>query len=154
MMDKILISACFLGQLVRYDGKAKTLKNQLIALWQQQYRLISICPEVAGGLSVPREPAEIISNNFSIQTQQGIDVSNEFHSGAQQALMLCKKHKIRFALLKESSPSCGSQLIYDGSFSNQKIVGQGITTKLLRANGIKVYSEDNISVLAENLNKQ
>ncbi len=148
MFDKILISRCFLGDKVRYNGEQKRLEQSLIALWQKQNRLVAICPEVAGGLPVPREPAELNPANGKVFTQTGVNVSKQFNDGAQQSLALCKKHHLRFALLKESSPSCGSTFIYDGSFSNKKITGQGITSRLLTQAGIKVFSEHDLAVLA------
>jgi len=148
-MRKILISRCFLGENVRYDGGNQLLLNHHIELWKNQQRLIAICPEVSGGLSVPRSPAEFNQSNGKIYTVDGEDVSAAFHRGAQQALALCKKYGIRFALLKESSPSCGSKLIYDGTFTNRKISGQGVTASLLLENGIKVFSENSIEQLAD-----
>jgi uncharacterized protein YbbK (DUF523 family) len=150
-MERILISACFLGEKVRYDGLCKTLQNPLINLWQQQNRLVVICPEVAGGLPVPRKPAELQQHTGGVITKEGLDVSHHFVSGAEQALALCKKYSIQFALLKESSPSCGSTWVYDGNFSQKKISGQGITCQLLIKNDIKVFSEDSIALLAEAL---
>ncbi len=152
-MNKILISSCFLGAPVRYNGTVKKLIHPLIELWQQQGRLLAICPEVAGGLSTPRAAAEIQPNSQLIITTEGHDVSNSFHQGANIALTLCQKHNIQLALLKESSPSCGSSLIYDGSFSNEKINGAGITTQLLRKHGIQVFSELSISALADCLDQ-
>lgn len=81
----------------------------------------------------------------------GHDVTHAFEQGANQALLLCQKHNIRYALLKESSPSCGSSSIYNGQFNQQKIAGQGITTTILRANGIKVFSEKNLAELISEL---
>lgn len=149
MFDKILISQCFLGDKVRYNGEGKRLTHPLITLWQQQKRFVTICPEVAGGLPVPRPPAEVQSPNGQVITQTGKNVTEQFNLGAKKALAVCQQHHIRFALLKESSPSCGSNLIYDGSFSNNKIVGQGLTCQLLRSAGICVFSEDNIEELAK-----
>lgn len=151
-MEKILISACFLGENVRYDGNTKTLTHGIIDQWQKEQRLVGICPECSGGLSVPRAAAEISPYDGSVFTEQKIDVSNEFTKGASKALKLCQDHKIKYALLKESSPSCGSSLIYDGSFSKRKIQGQGVTTKLLRQYGIKVFSEETIDELIKALN--
>lgn len=153
MLEKILISRCFLGDNVRYDNKTIPLKHALIDLWLTQNRLVSVCPEVSGGLSVPREPAEQQENSNRIITISGIDVSQQFNRGAKLALTLCHQHNIRFAVLKESSPSCGSSLIYDGSFTNTKIAGQGVTSKLLRQEGIEVFSEDNLQSLANLLDK-
>jgi len=153
MFEKILISRCFLGENVRYNSETIPLNHPLLTLWQQQNRVIAICPEVSGGLSVPREPAEQQSNSDEIITISGINVSAQFNFGAKQALILCQQHNIRFAVLKESSPSCGSTHIYDGSFSNKKITGQGVTCKLLAQEGIKVFSENNLQELANLLDK-
>ena len=153
IFDKILLSRCFLGENVRYNSEIITFNSPLIKLWQQQKRIIAICPEVVGGLTVPREPAEQQAHNDEVITISGSNVSKQFNKGANQALALCQQHNIRFAVLKESSPSCGSTLIYDGSFSNKKIAGQGITSKLLTKAGIKVFSENNLNELAALLDK-
>jgi len=152
-MKKILISACFLGDKVRYDAKKKTLNHPIIQKWQAENRLVSVCPEVAGGLPVPRAAAEISILNGKVQTSQKIDVSLFFQNGADIALKICKKHKIHHALLKESSPSCGSNNVYDGTFSGKKISGEGKTTELLRQHGIEVYSELTIERLITALAK-
>jgi len=152
--EKILVSGCFLGEKVRYDGKISPLVHDLLLLWQKQNRLISLCPEVFGGLSIPREPAEIQQKTGEVITISGINVSVQFNKGAQQALQLCNQYNIRYALLKESSPSCGSNNIHDGSFSNNKIKGQGKTTQLLQQNGIRVFSENTIDTLAMLIAKQ
>jgi uncharacterized protein YbbK (DUF523 family) len=153
MFDKILISRCFLGQNVRYNSVVLTLTHPLIVSWQQQGRFIPICPEVSGGLSVPREPAERQQSSNMVITKSGINVSTQFNLGAQQALTLCQQHNIRFALLKESSPSCGSTLIYDGSFTNNKVLGQGITSELLTQHNIKVFTESTVETLEKLLDK-
>lgn len=151
--DKILLSRCFLGENVRYNSEIITFNSPLIKLWQQQKRIIAVCPEVAGGLPVPREPAEQQPNSDQIITMSGINVSKQFIAGANQALALCQLHNIRFAVLKESSPSCGSTLIYNGSFSNKKITGQGVTSILLTQAGIKVFSENNLHELTNLLDR-
>ena len=151
-MQRILISACFLGENVRYNGIIKSLEHHLIKQWQNENRLVPICPEVIGGLSTPRAPAEYNRQYGKVITMTGIDVSSAFELGAKKALELCQKHQIKIALLKEYSPSCGSNMIYDGSFSQRKIIGSGVTTTLLRKNKIRVYSEENIDLLLEELN--
>ncbi len=110
-----------------------------IRLWQQQHRLLVICPEQAGGLPTPRPRAE--QRGDVVITEYGEDVTQAFKRGAEAALALCQQHNIRYALLKEFSPSCGSQKINDGSFSQRRIPGMGETAKLLHAHGINVYSE-------------
>ena len=144
-MEKILISSCFLGNKVRYDGKAKAIAHPQISTWQQQGRLVIVCPEVAGGLPIPRAKAE--QQGSRVINNLGQDVSVEFNSGADVALQLCRQHNIRYALLKEYSPSCGSHEIYDGNFTGTKILGQGVTAKLLSANNVEVFSELNIEQL-------
>jgi uncharacterized protein YbbK (DUF523 family) len=143
---KILISACLLGEPVRYDGKSNRLANQQLEAWQQQGKLLPICPEVCGGLATPRPPAEIIAGN-KVQTELGIDVSLQFEKGAQHTLDLALKHNIKFAILTEKSPSCGSQKIYDGQFKRHLINGQGITTRLLEKHGIQVFNQHEIEKL-------
>ncbi|MGB0936683.1 MAG: DUF523 domain-containing protein [Colwellia sp.] len=147
MNMKILISSCFLGSNVRYNGKTKKLHHQYISRWLAQGRLVSICPEVSGGLPVPRPPAELQKNGI-IMTQKGENVTDAFALGAQHALEICIKNDIAFALLKESSPSCGSHNIYDGSFSKTKILGEGVTASLLKKHHIQVFSENEIEKLA------
>ena len=151
-MEKIFISACFMGEKVRYDGGHQALSHQMIKKWQTEKRLVSGCPECLGGLTVPRAPAEIQSNNQKVITIQGVDVTNKFTKGAEKALELCIQYKIKFALLKESSPSCGSNTIYNGAFSNTKIVGQGVTAKLLTEHNIQVFSENTIESLIIQIN--
>ena len=139
----ILISACLLGEKVRYDGGSMELENSTLKNWQKESLLIPICPEVSGGLSTPRKPAEITMDNelTKIVNIENIDVTEEFNRGAQKALQVCQQHNIKLAILTESSPSCGSSYIHDGQFDGQKIPGEGITTRLLRANNIKVFNQ-------------
>ena len=148
-MQKILISACLLGENVRYNAVIKPLIHPILHKWQQEKRLIIQCPEVSGGLSTPREPAEINQTTGEVITINHIDVTPVFIKGANNTLSLCKKHNIKYALLKESSPSCGSSTLYDGTFTQTKISGQGVTTQLLEAHNIHVYSEKTIDVLID-----
>lgn len=102
-------------------------------------RVVRLCPEVAGGLSVPRPPAEL--RRGLVVTRDGRDVSDAFARGADEALRLVREHAIEIAVLKSNSPSCGSGTIYDGTFTGTRIAGDGVTTALLRAHGIHVFSE-------------
>lgn len=148
-MNKLLVSACLLGNPVRYDGKSKTQHHAGLARLVAQDRVIGFCPEVAGGLPIPRPAAEIqagdgtavIAGVARVTTGDGVDVTDYFLSGAQQALALCRQHDIRIAVLTESSPSCGSSCIYDGSFSRNAIPGSGVTAALLKQHGIRVFSQ-------------
>jgi len=146
MKNKLLVSACLLGQPVRYDGKSKAIPEiEWLQELQQNQQLVVICPEVSGGLSTPRPPAEIQQDK--VITVTGVDVTSAFQQGANNALALCQQHQIKFALLKANSPSCGNKQTYDGSFSNTLIDNQGITAKLLTDNGVEVYSELEIEQL-------
>ena len=139
-MNKILISACLLGENVKYDGKNNSiLEDSFIKKLLKLNMLIPLCPEVEGGLETPRVPVEIIDNKAI--NQIGEDKTSYFDKGAQKALALCQKHDIKYAILKFRSPSCGSGQVYDGTFSHTLIDGDGITTKLLKENGIEIFTE-------------
>lgn len=156
-MEKILISACLLGDPVRYDGQGKLLDHPLIQQWQQQGRLVPLCPEVAGGLPTPRPPAEINQQDGStvlkalarVMTKEGEDVTEPFVEGAQKAWRLCQQYHIQYAILTANSPSCGSDLIYDGTFSGVKKTGDGVTAALLKQNGVRVFSQHDVDALAQ-----
>ena len=142
-MEKLLISACILGINCKYNGKNNY--NPLVEKLKERYILIPICPEEMGGLSTPRNPSEIL--NDKVISSKGDDVTNNFFDGANKALDIVKKENISKALLKEGSPSCGSNYIYDGSFTKTKIKGMGFTARLLKNNNIKIYAEDEIELL-------
>lgn len=150
---KILVSACLLGNPVRYDGRSKPIDHALLDDLVARDRVMAFCPEVAGGLPIPRNPAEIISGSgedvlagkAGVQTENGEDVTGFFLDGARQALELCRRHGIRVALLTESSPSCGSSQIYDGGFSRTARPGAGVTAALLRQNGIEVFNQHQLA---------
>ena len=136
---KIMVSACLLGDNVKYNGDNN--KNQELIKFLKDYEVIKICPEVMGGLSIPRVPSEIL--NDKVFNKDGHDVTNYFNDGARKVLELAKKEDVKVAILKERSPSCGSIFIYDGTFTSQVIKGEGITTKLLKENNITVLNENN-----------
>jgi len=138
--EKIIVSACLLGHKVRYDGN-DSYKEEIDAL-SEKYELIPVCPEVLGGLLIPRDPAEIIGSQ--VLTNKGKDVTINFKVGAETVLELCKENHISKAIMKSKSPSCGTGMIYDGSFSRKLIPGNGITVELLLKNNIKVSSENGI----------
>ncbi|MCQ2802846.1 MAG: DUF523 domain-containing protein [Bacilli bacterium] len=142
-MEKILISACLVGDKTKYNGENNY--NPLIIDLLKKYELVPFCPEVEGGLKTPRLPSEIKKDK--VINQEGKDVTKNYLKGAELALNICKYLDIKLAILKETSPSCGSNEIYDGTFSHKKIKGKGITTKLLEQNGIKVINETQIEEL-------
>lgn len=139
---KFLVSACLLGENCKYNGKNNF--NQKIADFcsSGNHEIIPICPEVLGGLPIPRTPSEIV--NGTVINKNGENVDFQFRLGAQKALEIVKNGKIDFAILKANSPSCGNEQIYDGTFSGKLIAGQGIFVQLLNSLGIKVYNENQI----------
>jgi len=155
ILPKILISACLLGDVVRYDGQAQLCKHVLIRKWSLNGQLVKHCPEVAAGLPTPRPAAEIqngdgndvLSGAGRVQLKDGTDISDAFTHGAASALELVQKYNIQFALLKANSPSCGNEAIYNGDFNNTLRAGAGVTAALLEANGIRVFNEQQIDAL-------
>lgn len=151
-MEKVLVSACLLGNPVRYNGAALPFEDRTLTQWQKEGRLVLICPEVAGGLPVPRARAEIVSGDglqvlngrTRVININGRDVTVSFVAGAHKALELAGIYQIKLAVFKEGSPSCGSDYIYDGSFSGIKKPGKGVAAALLEKNGICVFSERKI----------
>ncbi|MCE4955913.1 DUF523 domain-containing protein [Macrococcoides caseolyticum] len=143
----ILISSCLVGEYVRYDGGTQG-KSSLIQLIEEK-KAIHACPEVLGGLSTPRDPAEIVGGDgfdvlngtAKVITNTGNDVTDAFIKGARQTLKILNDHDIKTVILKANSPSCGHREIYDGSFTGTKKQGVGVTTALLQLNGINVMSE-------------
>ncbi|MGC8875290.1 MAG: DUF523 domain-containing protein [Chloroflexia bacterium] len=143
-----LASACLLGCATRYDGGHCAFP----ALVEMAARglVLPFCPEVAGGLPVPRPPAEccggdgngVLAGMARVRTAQGVDVTEAFLAGAERALSVVRRLGIRRAVLKESSPSCGVHWVHDGSFEGRLVSGCGVTTALLRRYGIDVCSEE------------
>jgi uncharacterized protein YbbK (DUF523 family) len=145
-MEKILVSACLLGEPVRYNGGAATSDDPSLQRWIAEGRVVSFCPEVAGGLGTPRPRAERIG--LRVLTEIGDDVTRAFVRGAELAREMAREHAIRIAVLKDGSPSCGSSTIHDGSFTGRRVSGAGITTDALRADGVVVFSERQIAEAA------
>jgi uncharacterized protein YbbK (DUF523 family) len=144
--EKIVVSACLLGAPVRYNGKDKRSHHPVLQRWIDEGRVVSVCPEVLGGLGTPRPPAEIISvaGLRRVHANDGRDVTGEFERGAAEALEQAVRHGARVAILKEGSPSCGSSYVYDGTFTSTPVTGEGVAAALLRSRGIRVFSEQEL----------
>ena len=143
MREKILISACLVGINCKFNGENNLLNKDVLDEISKRFHLLFVCPEVYGGLSTPREPAEM-KNGVVVCKFSGKDVSENFKNGAEICLRIAKLNGCKKAILKSKSPSCGSGQIYDGSFGKRLISVDGITAKLLKENEILVYSEDEI----------
>jgi len=147
----ILVSSCLLGLKTRYDGKAND--NSIIMNYSHLGKYIPVCPEQLGGLSTPREPAEItegsgedvLDGKSNVVTNTGEDGTEYFIRGAEEVLNLAKTFPVKAAILKDRSPSCGVNRIYNGDFSSTIQNGQGVTAAILRKHGIPIYSEEDVT---------
>ena len=135
---KILISACLLGVNCKYDGKNNYDEALLRCL--KGHELHSVCPEVLGGLPSPRQPAEI--RHGQVVRQDGSSVTGAFHAGARAGLALARMLQPDLVILKSRSPSCGSGIIYDGSFSHVRVPGDGVFAAMLKKEGFRVMTEE------------
>ena len=138
----ILISHCFLGEPCRYDG-ASRLDRQIIELHRAGHNLIPVCPEVLGGLDVPRSPAELQPDG-RVVTQDGQDVTAAYRAGAERVLKIARENGCTLAILKARSPSCGSGEIYDGTFTHTLKGGWGVAARMLAEAGIEVMDEEHL----------
>jgi uncharacterized protein YbbK (DUF523 family) len=152
-VEKILISACLLGDRVRYHGGDARCEHATLRSWLDEGRLVPLCPEVTGGLATPRPAAEITvtPEGRRVLTAAGTDVTRAFERGADAAARTCAAHGIRIAILKDGSPSCGSRSIHDGTFGGHRLNGQGFTAARLAADGIAIFSEEEIDSAADYL---
>lgn len=155
-LPRILVSACRLGQPVRYDGGHTRLSDPRLDAWAAEGRLVPFCPEVAAGAPAPRPPTEILGSGGGagvlagtarVVQANGADLTDLHVRGAHLALELARREGCRFALLQDRSPTCGVTIIYDGTHEGRRQPGQGVAAALLAAAGIAVFSD--LDALAE-----
>lgn len=141
MKEKVIVSACLIGKNCKYNGLNN--ENQKIINFLLDKEIVPVCPEVMGGLSVPRLKSEIDFNDKNkVINEVGNDVTFYFEKGAQKAMEIVLKSGASLAIVKEKSPSCGKNKIYNGKFNGELIDGSGVFTRLLKENGIKVLTEE------------
>lgn len=148
-MDKkiLLVSACLCGINCRYSGDSSA--DEKIMQLLKDGEVLPVCPEQLGGLETPRKACEIVGGdgkdvlqgNAMVINKAGEDKTVEFVKGANEVLNIAKMVGSEKAILKAKSPSCGCGRIYDGTFSGNKITGNGVTAQLLLENGIEVITE-------------
>ena len=131
---RIMVSACLLGENCKYNGKNNY--SERVMEYVKGHEVIPVCPEVMGGLPIPRDPAEIVDG--VVTNCRGISVDRQFRDGAAEALRIAREKGIDLAILQSRSPSCGVKEIYDGTFSGHRIPGQGVFARLLTENGFRV----------------
>jgi uncharacterized protein YbbK (DUF523 family) len=137
---KIFVSACLLGENCKYNGGNNY--NEKVAELVRGHEVVALCPEVAGGLPVPRASAEIVDGVVKTKTGQSVDW--EFRAGAQKVTEEAVKQKVELAVLQSRSPSCGVNEIYDGSFSGKKMKGQGVFARMLAEQGIRIIDAEDV----------
>ncbi|WP_101772442.1 DUF523 domain-containing protein [Peptostreptococcus faecalis] len=151
MKESVIVSACLIGINCKYNGENNHDENTMKYL--DKYNIIPVCPEQFGGLSTPRIPSEIeygfegkdiLDSRAKVYDKNGKCVSKEFILGAEKTLKIALENDVKLAILKESSPSCGSKQIYNGKFENTKKMGMGVTSALLKKYDICVISESDI----------
>ena len=139
-IKKILVSACLLGDNCKYDG-GNNYHKELVE-WLSDKEVVKVCPEILGGMGTPRVPCEI--KNGNVINKNGEDKTYFFTKGALETVKIALENQVHFAILKSNSPSCGSDMVYDGSFTNSLIPGEGITAHHLKLNGVRVFTENDL----------
>ncbi len=134
------VSACLLGEKCKYNGGNNI--NEKVINYIKGHEVIPVCPEVLGGLPIPREPAEIVDG--VVKHKDGSSVDKEFRTGAQKALEILKDRGAELVILQSRSPSCGVKTIYDGTFSGKLVPGNGVFVELLKEHGINVLDAENL----------
>lgn len=135
-----MVSACLLGENCKYNGGNNF--NMKVLEYVKGHEVISVCPEVMGGLPIPRVPAEIV--NGVVTTRDRRNVDKEFRAGAKEALKIAMENQVDLVILQSRSPSCGPKQIYDGSFSGKRIDGQGIFAKMLIENEFQIIDVEDL----------
>ena len=144
---RVLVSACLLGVNGRYNGIPKGNEAVKELLNWEDIIFIPVCPEQLGGLPTPRTPSE--RRGSFVVSSEGEDRTAAFAKGAEETLRIAKLYGCEAALLKARSPSCGNKEVYDGSFSGTVVPGEGVTSELLRKNGVKVFGESELTEFLE-----
>lgn len=146
--EKIIVSGCLAGIPCSHDGRSR--ERARIKALVKSGRAIPVCPEQLGGRPTPRETTEltggdgkaVLAGRAQAVTREGRDVTAEFVKGAERVLAVARRHGCRLAVLKARSPSCGRGEIYDGSFSGERIAGDGVTAALLAEEGLTVITDE------------
>ena len=139
----MLVNACLVGENCKYNGKNN--KNEKILEFIRDKNVILVCPEVMGGLDIPRLKSEIVNHSDVVINENGEDVTDFFVKGAKKALKKALDNDVKLAVLKQKSPSCGYKKIYNGKFNGTIINGNGIFARMLEERKIKILTEEDFS---------
>lgn len=135
---KIMVSACLLGENCKYNGGNN--RNPELLHLLSGHEVIPVCPEVLGGLSTPRVPAEIV--NGVVINREGVSADDAFRQGAKKAIEMARQEKPDLIILQSRSPSCGVKEIYDGTFSGKLVPGHGIFAEMALQAGFRVIDAE------------
>lgn len=145
-----LISTCLLGIPCQWDGTvaSKLLPSQVA----ERFHLVPVCPEQLGGMSTPRQAAEIVGGDGSgvldgtnrVVTCEGVDVTEKFFLGAQRTLDIAQRCGATQMITQRCSPSCSCNTIYDGTFSKTIRTGMGVTAAMLQEHGVELCDIENL----------
>lgn len=135
MKEKIMVSACLLGENCKYNGGNNY--NAELAEFLKGKEVIPVCPERDGGLPSPRASVELIDN--VPYDKEGNCYEEAFKKGIAVALNAADANDIAYAVLQSRSPTCGVGSVYDGSFSGTLMDGNGRLVQALKEHGVTVY---------------
>ena len=136
-----MVSACLVGVACNHRGGSSP--SPAVTRLALDRPLIPVCPEVAGGLPVPRPAAERHADG-AVRTADGADVTAFYERGAAVAVAVARAAGANEAVLKARSPSCGCRQVYDGTFSRTLVAGEGVAAAALRAAGLTVRSDEEL----------
>ena len=136
----IAVSACLLGENCKYNGGNNY--SEKVRAFCEGHEVITVCPEVMGGLSTPRVPAEIVKG--IVTNREGKVVDKEFRSGAEATLKKIIAAGAEVCILQSRSPSCGVKEVYDGSFTGKKIPGMGVFAQMVSETSIKMIDVEDL----------
>jgi uncharacterized protein YbbK (DUF523 family) len=146
-----IVSACLAGIKCRWNGENDV--NKKIKEMVEKGDAIAACPEVLGGLTIPRKSCgvyggfgeDVLKSKATVRTiNNGEDLTENFLKGATEFLKIVQTKNIKEAILRTPSPSCGCGKTWklDDKFVNHVVDGDGVATALLKKNGIKIYTEE------------
>ncbi|MET8152419.1 DUF523 domain-containing protein [Actinoplanes sp. NPDC049668] len=158
-MLRVLVSGCLGGAPLRFNETGVPVDSPIWQRWAAEGRLVSLCPEVAVGFPVPREPAEIVGGSAAdvldgrarVREASGRDVTDLFRAAAQRAVDRAVQAGVGLAVLVDGSPTCGSTYVHDGTFAGVTVAGSGVAAEALRRRGIPVFSHDQLDRAASTL---
>ena len=149
---RVAVSHCLLGCPCRYDGASKPDARVRAFAELPGIDVVPLCPERASGLPVPRPPAERVGERVLLA--DGTDVTDAFRQGSEAEAARAIEARCEAAILKAKSPSCGTGLVYDGTFSGTRTAGWGTMAQILRDAGVRCLSEEGVEGLRQDVGER